>query len=107
MNILKNPPPEESFNKSNLPIAVLLEGRFESVFNNRILPKNQTISFTSKSEKTKMIVISDGDIIRNELSKNGDVYPLGYDKFIKFTFEGNKKFLINSIHYLIYHYLNF
>ena len=100
LSILQNPPPKKTFNKSNLPIAVLLEGNFESVFNNRILPKNQLINFTSKSKKTQMIVISDGDIIKNNLSKNGDIYPLGYDKFIKFTYEGNKKFINNAIHYL-------
>ena len=47
-----------------------------------------------------MIVISDGDVLKNRVSKTGDVYPLGYDPFIKFTYTGNKKFLLNSIHYL-------
>ena len=51
LGILENPPPLTSFNKENLPIAVLLEGEFESVFKNRILPKNQKLNFVSQSKK--------------------------------------------------------
>lgn len=100
LGILENPPPLTSFNKENLPIAVLLEGEFESVFKNRILPKNQKLNFVSQSKKTQMIVVSDGDLIRNSVSNNGDIYPLGYDRFIKYTYHGNKKFIMNSIHFL-------
>tara|TARA_B110000467_G_scaffold19764_1_gene17358 strand:+ start:330 stop:2048 length:1719 start_codon:yes stop_codon:yes gene_type:complete len=100
LGILENPPPLTSFNKENLPIAVLLEGEFESVFKNRILPKNQKLNFVSQSKKTQMIVVSDGDLTRNSVSNNGDIYPLGYDRFIKYTYPGNKKFIMNSIHFL-------
>ncbi len=100
LGILKNPPPIESFNRSQIPVAVLLEGEFESVFNNRILPKQKTINFKKKSKKTQMIVVSDGDIAKNNVSKNGNIYPLGYDRFIKHTYPGNKKFILNAIHYL-------
>ena len=100
LGILQNPPPFESFNKSQLPIAVLLEGEFESVFKNRILPKEQSIDFKDKSKPTQMIVVSDGDVARNSVSNNGDIYPLGYDRFINYTYPGNKKFIMNSIHYL-------
>ena len=100
LGILENPPPLTSFNKENLPIAVLLEGEFESVFKNRILPKNQKLNFVSQSKKTQMIVVSDGDLIRNSVSNNGDIYPLGYDRFIKYSYPGNKKFIMNSIHFL-------
>ena len=47
-----------------------------------------------------MIIVSDGDIIRNNYSNNGTVYPLGYDKFIDFTYPGNKTFLLNAIQFL-------
>ena len=100
LGILENSPPLTSFNKEKLPIAVLLEGEFESVFKNRILPKNQKSDFVSQSKKTQMIVVSDGDLIRNSVSNNGDIYPLGYDRFIKYTYPGNKKFIMNSIHFL-------
>ena len=100
LGILQNPPPIESFNKSQLPIAVLLEGEFESVFKNRILPKEQSIDFKDKSKPTQMIVVADGDVARNSVSNNGDIYPLGYDRFINYTYPGNKKFVMNAIHYL-------
>ena len=100
LSIVQNPPSIQSFNKGQLPIAVLLEGEFESVFKNRILPKQQSINFKDKSKTTQMIVVSDGDIARNDISNNGNIYPLGYDKFIKSIYPGNKKFVMNSIHYL-------
>ena len=100
LDILHNPPNEETYKKSELPIAILLEGEFESVFKNRILPKNNKVKFIDKSTKTQMIVISDGDIARNDVSSNGEIYPLGYDRYIKYTYDGNKRFIMNAIHYL-------
>ena len=100
LGILENPPTPNSYNKEFLPIAILLEGEFESVFKDKLVQKNQQIQFIKKSVNTKMIVISDGDIIANDLSNSGGVYPLGYDKNIKFTYPGNKHFLINAVQYL-------
>ena len=88
------------FNNINIPIAVLLEGKFESVFKNRIRPRTNEFDFRETGESTKMIVISDGDMIRNSSSeKTGNVYPLGYDKFGEFIYPGNKTFLMNAKHY--------
>jgi ABC-2 type transport system permease protein len=100
LGILKNPPTPNSYNKEFLPIAILLEGEFESVFKDKLVQKNQQIQFIEKSVNTKMIVISDGDMIANDLSNSGGIYPLGYDKNIKFTYPGNKHFLINAVQYL-------
>ena len=101
LGMLKNPPKSDYFNNPNISIAVLLEGSFESVFKNRITPKTNTINFKEISKESKMIVISDGDMIRNNFSeKTGKVYPLGYDKFGKFIYPGNKTFLMNAVHYL-------
>ncbi|MBC8267021.1 MAG: gliding motility-associated ABC transporter substrate-binding protein GldG [Flavobacteriales bacterium] len=101
LGIIKNPPKQEYFNNTDIPIAVLLEGEFESVFKNRIIPKNKSLNFKKQGEKAKMIVVSDGDMIRNNFSKKtGNVYPLGYDKFGEFIYPGNKTFLMNAIHYL-------
>ena len=100
LGIIQNPPPIQSFNKSKIPVAVLLEGEFESVFKNRILPKQKTIDFKHKSTETQMIIISDGDIAKNKVADNGDIYPLGYDRFIRYTYPGNKRLLMNAIHYL-------
>lgn len=96
----------QKFNSPYLNIAVLIEGEFESVFKSRplksILEGNE-FSFVEKSEPTKMIVISDADIIRNDVTNRADgIYlsPLGYDRYTKQTF-GNREFIINCMHYLI------
>jgi len=100
LGILENPPTTNSYNKEFLPIAILLEGEFESVFKDKLVQKNQQIQFIKKSVNTKMIVVSDGDMIANDLSNSGNIYPLGYDKNLKFTYPGNKHFLINALQYL-------
>ena len=100
LGILENPPTTNSYNKEFLPIAILLEGEFESVFKDKLVQKNQQIQFIEKSVNTKMIVVSDGDMIANDLSNSGGIYPLGYDKNLKFTYPGNKHFLINAVQYL-------
>lgn len=95
-------PKPEQFNKPKRPVAVLVEGNFKSVFTNRLTPSAlKVIKFTDKSTKpSKMIVISDGDIIHNYVTKKDSlVYPLGYDRFTNQTF-ANKKFIQNAIDYL-------
>ena len=47
-----------------------------------------------------MIVIADGDLIANKIGENGTIYPLAYDRYIEYTYPGNKYFLINAIQYL-------
>ena len=100
LGILENPPNPNSYNKYFLPIAILLEGEFESVFKDKLVQKNKKIQFFEKSVNTKIIVVSDGDMIANDLSNSGVIYPLGYDKNLKFTYHGNKHFLINAVQYL-------
>lgn len=106
LDMVKHEPKIEQFNKKNKSLAVLLEGSFESVFKNRLT--NETfqmldtlhIKFKDKSPKTKMLVVSDGDIIRNDVRKSNNVIlPLGYDKYTNKTF-GNKTFVLNAIDYL-------
>jgi ABC-2 type transport system permease protein len=83
-------------------IAYLLEGKFQSLFKNRLLPNDpKYATFKSESVPTKIIVCSDGDLIVNEVSqKTGNPLPLGYDKTTQHTF-GNKDFVMNAIDYLI------
>lgn len=100
-SINEKPNPSQ-YNNPNIPIAVLLEGNFESVFLNRQI-SNYTASpekFIKNSKKTKMIVVGDGDIIKNELNQKGEPYPLGFDRNAQFTFKGNKEFILNAINYL-------
>jgi len=98
-------PLEEEFNQSFLPMAVLLEGRFESVFTNRPVPElgpgGEVISM-DMSEETKMIVIADGDVIRNEVSMGQEgpvIAQLGVDRYTSQVF-GNKELILNAVNYL-------
>lgn len=94
----------EAFAKSSLPIAVLLEGSFRSAFANRPIQVEgfSHSQFRRQGEQARMIVVSDGDIIRNQFRQNGDQMeplPLGYDRYTRQTF-GNKEFLLNAVNYL-------
>ncbi len=93
------PDQSEFINSGNIPVAVLLEGKFNSVYSNRVLPFADP-SFQSLGKDTKMIVISDGDLIRNQLDKNYEPLELGYDKWTNKIY-GNKEFLMNSVNYLL------
>lgn len=96
----------QHFNKSQLMTAVLLEGKFPSVFRSRNA-KNLFPEMTEQplllSEETKMIVVADGDIAINDLRNTPQgvvpANPLGYDRFSRQTF-GNKDFLVNALNYL-------
>ena len=100
LGILKNPPRIESYNKEYEPIAVLLEGEFESVFKDKLVQKNNKIQLKEKSKSNKMIIVADGDLIANKVSPSGTIFPLAYDPNIKYTYPGNKHFLINAVQYL-------
>ena len=91
------PNPEE-YSRSQIPLAVLLEGTFTSAYNNRVKPF-QLNNVLNTSKPTKMIVISDGDIIKNEVSRKGPE-ELGFDKWTGQTY-GNKEFLLNAVNYLL------
>src|SRR5690606_18046840 len=83
-SMLKEQPDPATFNKKHLPMSVLLEGQFESVFKNRLSPEtiamldSVKVDFKEQSSFSKMIVVADGDIIANEVSSRGGVMPLGY-----------------------------
>jgi ABC-2 type transport system permease protein len=95
----------DEFNKSNLPVAVLVEGQFSSVFKNRmrnVLKINGEYSYKESSVPTKMIVVADGDIIKNEVRQTPQgimISPLGVDKYTSQNY-GNKDFILNSVNYL-------
>ncbi|NMH26882.1 gliding motility-associated ABC transporter substrate-binding protein GldG [Flavobacterium silvaticum] len=95
----ERPDPSQFKNTGNIPVAVLLEGKFHSVFENRVLPfKDKT--FATEGKPSKMIVISDGDVIRNQLDKNYQPMELGYDKWTNQLY-ANKEFLSNCVNYLL------
>ncbi|OIQ16622.1 MAG: gliding motility-associated ABC transporter substrate-binding protein GldG [Flavobacterium sp. MedPE-SWcel] len=82
-----------------IPTSVLLEGQFHSMYENRILPFKDP-SYKVTGEEGKMIIISDGDIVKNQLDKNYQPLELGYDKWTKNRYD-NKEFLINCVNYLL------
>jgi gliding-associated putative ABC transporter substrate-binding component GldG len=91
--------PADYLNKGTIPLAVLLEGNFHSMFENRILAFDQT-NFQASGKSGKMIVISDGDVIKNQLDKNLLPVELGYDQRSGNLYD-NKDFLMNCVNYLL------
>ncbi len=91
-------PDRNTYINGNQNLAVLLEGKFTSVYNNRVKPFNVTDN-KATSHPTKMIVIADGDIIKNEIRRSGPL-ELGFDAWTGRLY-GNKEFLLNSINYLL------
>lgn len=103
LNDCKLEPDQRLYNKQNLPIAVLLEGTFKSMFRNRLSPEfteQAAMGFKESSKPTKMIVISDGDMIKNRYNYNdGSGYPMGFDNYTN-TLYANKEFILNAVNYL-------
>ena len=90
------------YHQPDQTIAVLLEGNFESVYQER---RGKTINGTyyetkSSVKPSKQIVVSDGDVIINDISPKGEPFPFGFDRNSQNTFKGNKEFIINAINYL-------
>jgi len=105
--ILQQKPNPIYFDQPKLSAAVLLEGEFQSLYKNRMTKEFLAIGdsvpdlkFVDHSPPNKMIVVGDGDIIRNELRPDGSAYPLGYYSVSRQTM-ANKDFILNSIQYLI------
>ncbi|PTD14895.1 gliding motility-associated ABC transporter substrate-binding protein GldG [Flavobacterium columnare] len=83
----------------NFPVALLLEGKFHSVFENRVLAF-KSLDFKNVGKDSKMIIISDGDIIKNQLDQNGQPMELGFDKWTNQLY-ANKEFLMNCVNFLL------
>lgn len=101
---LPDPKDAAYFNAAYVPVAVSLEGVFESNFANRITPKEliNTLPKRSESLKTRQIIVADGDIIRNEtngIASDSTTVPLGFDRYMNQQF-GNKEFILNAVLYL-------
>jgi len=96
-----------SFNKAYLPVAVLLEGRFTSLFANRLTPEVTDsvtralgATFAPSSPPTKQIVVSDADIVTNYVSQSTGPLPMGMIPFENYRF-ANREFFLNCIDYLV------
>lgn len=98
LEVVTEEPDPATYTQGPQNLAVLIEGQFTSVYKDRIKPfkidANKDIS-----PDTKMIVIADGDIIKNEVLKN-QPQELGFDRWTGQSF-GNKEFLLNAVNYLL------
>lgn len=103
LTMLRDKPDERMYNKGGQITAYLLEGTFSSLYANRMPPEitgSRDIGFKEQSIPTSMIVVADGDIIRNQFHvPQGYPLPLGFDQYTRQTY-GNKDFILNAISYL-------
>ena len=114
ISVLENvsEPENEKFKRSSIPVAVLLEGKFQSLFSNRLsqamndsLQRIGAIFMSQCIADNKMIVVADGDIVLNSVVKGNQAIPMGMNPFTfgsqrEFAF-ANKDFLQNCLDYLI------
>jgi len=98
----------KTFTKHNVPVAMLLEGSFHSVFANRV-SSAQADSMANvyhqpfvdhSPEGNKMIVVSDGDLALNAVQQDGKALPMGMNVYTKQQY-ANREFLLNAIEYLV------
>ena len=100
LQVVNEGPNPNEYNAGEVPLAVLLEGKFSSVYKNRVKPiKLQNIKNLDDGKAAKMVVISDGDVIKNQMQGNRPL-ELGFDKMTN-QFYGNKEFLLNTVNYLL------
>lgn len=106
--MLKESPDPSKFNNGNRPLAVLLEGEFESYFKNRITPELQSVldelgfEIKYKSLPAKQLVISDSDFTRNLIQREtGQTEDIGFNKWERRFYKGNKDFVLNAIEYML------
>ena len=106
LNTIKNETDLRSFNQKHIPVAVLLEGNFQSLFGNRLSREMANYlsangqPYKNNSLQTSMIVVSDADIAGNVFTQNEGPLPMGYNQFTGVQY-ANKEFLLNSIEYLV------
>ena len=102
--MLRQNPDKRMFPSRGQNVAYLLKGTFPSLYANRItaqIEESAVMDFMPESVPTSMIVIADGDIIRNQLEvRTRKPLPLGYDQYTTNTY-GNKDFIENAISYLV------
>lgn len=104
LGMLRQTPDQRMFSQKSQNVAYLLKGEFESLYANRMtsgITESKEIGFKTSSEPTSMIVVADGDMIRNQFHiPQGHPLPLGYDQYTRTTY-GNKDFIENAVSYLV------
>ena len=102
--MLRQSPDKRMFPSRGQNVAYLLKGTFPSLYANRIpadIEESKEMQFLPESVPTSMIVVADGDVIRNQIDViSKKPLPLGYDQYTQNTY-GNKDFIENAIAYLV------
>ena len=97
---------KDRFNLPNIPVAVLLEGKFNSLYTNRLgIAMRDSLNainmpFAAQSPDSKMIVVSDGDIALNAVTRNDGPLAMGMNPFTKYKY-ANGEFIMNAVEYLV------
>ena len=101
-NEARQEPDPATYNDGTRIIGCLLEGKFQSLYANRILPSDsRAAGFKATGVASRVLICSDGDLIINDVNyKRNTPYPLGFDRFTGRTY-ANKDFALNAIEYLI------
>ncbi|MBS1921205.1 MAG: gliding motility-associated ABC transporter substrate-binding protein GldG [Bacteroidetes bacterium] len=115
----RNAPQDEKFNKSDIPVAVLLEGKFSSLFKNRVSQQqNDSLNkystpFVPASGENRMIIVADGDMAMNEALPDYGPLPMGWNKYTYLAYQqqsddgkyfipvSNRDFFENCLEYLV------
>lgn len=108
LNSVKDDADFLTFNKSHVPVAVLLEGNFTSLFANRLtntirdsVQASSGFPFAAASVKPgRQVVISDADIVTNAVSNTTGPLPMGQVPFEEYRF-ANREFFLNCVDYLV------
>lgn len=104
LSLLRQAPDTRMFAQKGQNVAYLLNGKFESLYANRMtsaIVESEEIGFMPSGKETSMIVVADGDIIKNQFHiPKGYPLPLGFDQYTQVTY-GNKEFIENAISYLV------
>ncbi|TRO63375.1 gliding motility-associated ABC transporter substrate-binding protein GldG [Christiangramia sabulilitoris] len=98
LDVIGEKPDVSTYDDGEQALAVLLEGKFRSVYKNRIKPF-KIPDHLDQGKESKMLVVSDGDVIKNDLQA-GKPLELGFQRYTGNTY-GNKEFLLNSVNYLL------
>lgn len=105
LNIVRIDPDFGNNNSPNQPVGVLLEGKFESVFKNRLSPllvEDESFGFKEESDDTRMLVVADGDVAKNRVNRSkNQFYTLGFDRYAGRKLYGNREFLVNALNYML------
>ena len=107
-DILREEPDPKLFNKGPQNFAVMLEGKFESLYKNQLsegqmeVLKKAGLPYKPSGDSAKVLVVTDGDIIKNLVnSTSGEIAPLGFNKYENTSFTGNRDFLLNAVEYML------